>query len=288
MIVVTGATGNLGSRVIKELLERTAPERIVATTRDPARAAALVQAGVEVRHGDFAAPDSLAAAFAGADQVLIVSSDAERFGGDAVAHHRSAIGAARAAGARRILYTSHMGASATSAFVPMHTHAATEVILREAGIAWTALRNGFYAETVPSLIVRDAASTGLLSAPADGPVAWTTRDDLAAAAAAILTDEGRFDGPTPPLTASEAPTLDDAAAMLSELHGRCVVRQVAADDAFEADLAFQGMPKPVVAITLGMYRAARAGEFAAVSPALGDLIGREPQSLRDVLAPPSR
>ncbi|MBP1179325.1 SDR family oxidoreductase [Methylobacterium sp. PvR107] len=284
MIVVTGATGELGRRIVERLLKRMPAAGIVATTRDPGKADTLARAGVEVRRGDFSEPDTLQAAFSGARQLLIVSSSAERVGQDAVAQHRAAIEAARTAGAQRIVYTSHMAASLTSCFRPMHTHARTEAILREAGTAWTALRNGFYAETVPTLMVGDALSTGVLAAPADGKVAWTTRDDLAAAAAAILVDEGRFDGPTPPLTGSEALDLADVASLLSNIHGRPIRREVITDEALMARMQVGRAPAAVIEITLGLYRAARIGEFAATHPTLATLVGSPPRTLGATLA----
>lgn len=284
MIVVTGATGQLGRRIVEQLLRRVPPERIGASTRDPSKADALAQAGVSVRHGDFSKPDTLRAAFAGATQVLIVSSDAERLGQDAVAQHRAAIDAARAAGARRIVYTSHMGANPSSRFRPMHTHARTEAALRDAGVPWTALRNGFYAETVPAMMIGNAVSTGVLAAPADGNIAWTTHDDLAAAAAAVLIEEGRFDGPTPPLTGPEALDLADVAALLSGIHGRPIERQVIADDALISRMQAGGVLPTVIEITLGLYQAARAGEFAAIDPTLTALLGRAPSALSTALA----
>lgn len=283
MIIVTGATGKLGSRIVEELLGDLPADRIGVSVRDPGKADALAQRGVRVRRGDFAAPDSLASAFEGATQVLIVSSNARASGGDATAQHRIAIDAACAAGARRIVYTSHMGAGASSAFPPMHDHAATEAMLGGAGVAWTALRNGFYAGAVP-MMVGDAASSGVLAAPQDGKVSWTTHGDLAAAAAAVLADEGRFDGPTPPLTASEALDLDDIAALLAELHGGPVRRRIVSDEDQAAAMADRGVPPGAVAMTLGLYRAARAGEFAAVDPTLAALLGRAPTALREVLA----
>lgn len=283
MLVVTGATGKLGSRIVEQLLERLPADRIGASARDPGKAHALAQRGVRVRHGDFARPDTLASAFEGASQILIVSSNAAATGGDPLAQHRAAIDAARAAGARRVVYTSHMGASAASAFPPMHSHAATEEMLRGSGVAWTALRNGFYASTLPTMI-GDAAASGVLNAPADGKVSWTAHADLAAAAAAILVEEGRFDGPTPPLTAAEALDLDDVAAILAELHGRPIARRVVPDEEQSARMAERGMPAAAIGIGLAMYRAARAGEFAAVDPALAALLGHAPMSVRDVLA----
>ena len=284
MIVVTGGTGRLGRRIVERLIERVPVASIGASVRDPAKAAGLAALGVRVRQGDFAQPDSLAGAFEGAEQVLLVSSNARASGGDPLAQHRAAIAAARTAGVRQIVYTSHMGAGASSAFPPMHDHAATEGMLRESGLSWTALRNGFYASTVP-MLVGDAADTGMLATPADGKVAWTAHDDLAAAAAAVLAEPGRFDGPTPPLAAQQALDLADVAAILSGLCGRLIERRVIAEDEHRNRLARAGLPPGAIATTLGLLRAARAGEFAAVDPTLARLIGRSPKPLRNVFAP---
>lgn len=281
MIVVTGATGRLGRKIVERLLERVPAAEVGASARDPSKAADLAARGVRVRHGDFANPDGLADAFEGAAQLLLVSSNARATGGDTLAQHGAAIDAAKTAGVRRIVYTSHMGAGSGSAFPPMHDHAATEDMLRQSGVPWTALRNGFYASTVP-MLVGDAADTGVLAAPADGKVAWTTHDDLAAAAAAVLVDPGRFEGPTPPLTAAQAHDLADVAALLSDLHGRTVERRVIDEDAQRDRLTRAGLPPGAIATTLSLFRAARAGEFAATGPALATLIGRESQPLRSV------
>lgn len=287
MIIVTGASGRLGQRILSCLLQKLPAAQLAATTRDPARLTALTQQGVQLRRADFAEPDTLRAAFEGATQLLLVSSNAAARGQDSVAQHRAAITAARAAGVQRIVYTSHMGASATSAFPPMKTHAATEQLLQESGMAWTALRNGFYASTL-TMIGGDAANTGVLAAPHDGPVAWTAHDDLAAAAAAILVDApGRFNGPTPPLTAAAALDLAQIAALLSVLHGRPVQHRPVPDDEHARRLAERGLPPAVIDITMGMYRAARQREFAAVDPTLATLIGRAPIPAVDVLAAPA-
>jgi NAD(P)H dehydrogenase (quinone) len=271
MIIVTGATGQLGSQIVASLLERVPPEQVGVSVRDPGRAAQLAARGVRVRRGDFADPGSLADAFEGAAQVLVVS--ANETGGTAVAAHAAAIDAARATGAERVLYTSHQAARADSLFAPMPDHAAAERHLAVAGLPFTSLRNGFYATTVPFLLGQ-ALTTGEIVAPADGPVSWTTHADLAEAAAVILADPGRFDGPTPPLTAPDALDLADVADVLSKLTGRTIRRTVADDDEWAAGLAAHGVPQAQAAMMLGLFRAARRGEFAAVSPALGELLGR--------------
>lgn len=283
MIVVTGATGKLGRQIVEQLLERFPADQVAASTRDAGKADDLARRGVSVRRGDYDEPSSLASAFEGATQVLLVSSNAAASGGDPLAQHRAAIDAASSAGVRRIVYTSHMGASASSAFAPMHTHAATEDMLRQAGIAWTALRNGFYASTVP-MMVGDAAPSGVLTAPEDGKVSWAARADLAAAAAAILAQEGRFDGPTPPLTATQTLDLADIATILAELHDRPVERRMIPDEEQVDRLAHRGVPPGAIDIMLGIYRAARAGEFEATDPMLGMLIGRAPMTVRDMLS----
>jgi len=135
MFIVTGATGHLGRAIVETLVHRVPANQVGASVRDPEKAADLEALGVRVRHGDFDDPDSLRHAFEGAAQVLIVSSNARASGGDPLAQHRSAIKAARAVGAGRIVYTSHMAASATSAFPPMLDHAATEDMLRRSGLA---------------------------------------------------------------------------------------------------------------------------------------------------------
>ena len=284
MIVLTGATGKLGSRIVDQLLERLPATEVGVSVRDPEKAQALSARGVRVRRGDFDEPETFETAFEGATQVLIVSASAT--GDDAVAHHTSAIDAAVAAGARRVLYTSHQAAAANSLFAPMPDHAATTDYLATIGIPFTSLRHGFYASTVP-LLVRGVLETGELRAPADGPVSWTTHDDLAEADAIILAGgtlaDGTLDGVTPPLTASHAYDLDDVAGMLSRISGRSIRRIVQDDEEWVHSLVGRGVPEPQVRMLLGMFQAARKGEFDVTDPALEQLLGRPPQSLHTVL-----
>ena len=281
MIVVTGATGQLGRAVMEGLLTRLPADRIVASVRDPAKAAAFAERGVDVRAGDFAEPDGLAAAFSGATQVLVVSVD--KLGEQALRMPRAAIEAARAAGARRVLYTSHMGARADSPFAPASDHAATEAFLAAGSGAFTSLRHGFYAESALHLI-GPGLQAGEIRAPEDGPVSWTARADLAEADAILLAEEGRLDGITPPLTAPEAFTMADLAAAASELTGREIKRVIVSDDEWRETKVAQGVPAPMAEMLLGAYRAARRGDFAAVDPTLETLLGRRPRTMRDELA----
>jgi uncharacterized protein YbjT (DUF2867 family) len=280
MIIITGATGQLGSRIVASLLDRVPAQEVGVSVRDPERAAGLAARGIRVRHGDFTDPGALARAFEGAKQVLIIS--ANETGGTAVAGHTAAVDAALAAGAGRILYTSHQGASAGSLFAPMPDHAATERHLAATGAPFTTLRNGFYASTIPHLLGR-ALETGELIAPADGPVSWTAHADLAEAAAVILAGQARFDGPTPPLTAPDALDLEDIAGILTKLTGRTIRRVVAEDGEWTAGLTAHGVPEAQATMLLGLFQASRHGEFAATGPVLGNLIGRPATPVSSVL-----
>lgn len=280
MYVITGATGQLGSRIVERLLERVPAEVVAVSVRDVTAAAGLAARGVRVRPGDFTDPASLAHAFEGAQKVLVVSAAIR--GAGAVAANRTAIDAAHTAGAERILYTSHQAASKDSLFPAQLTHAETEQHLTGLGVPFTSLRNGFYASTL-SFQLAGALQSGQLVAPADGPVSWTAHDDLAEAAALALVGEERLDGITPPLTAPEALDLGAVAALLSDITGRTIRRVVVEDDAWRATATAAGMPPAAADFTLGMYRAARRGEFAATDPTLEAVIGHRPRSTRSVL-----
>ena len=204
MVVVTGATGALNGATVDHLLERLPADEIAVAVRDTAKARRFADRGIEVRHGDYADPASLPAAFAGADQLLLVSSNDPE--ADAVALHRNAIEAAVAAGVGRILYTSHQGAAPDTPFGPGRDDAATEQLLADSGVPWTSLRNGFYAHSLAWLL-GPWRETGRITVPADGPVSWTAREDAAEAAAVILASKADYDGPVT-LTAKAAPTFN--------------------------------------------------------------------------------
>lgn len=256
-------------------------DQIGVSARDPDGARGLQERGVRVRRGDFADAPSLTSAFEGVSQILLVSAGGT--GGATVSLHRTAIDAAVAAGAERILYTSHMGADPSSPFAPMPDHAATEEILRDCGVAFTSLRNGFHASTVAMLLGR-AVESGELAVPEDGPVAWTTHADLAEGAVAALVDGG-LDGSTPALTASESVDMVGVAAIASELSGRPIERVVVSDADYRASLLATGAPAAAADLLVGLFAAARRGDFAATDPILARLLGRTPTSLRNVLKP---
>lgn len=280
MIIVTGAAGALNGSTVDHLLERVPPSEVVVVARDVARAQRFADLGVEVRRGDYADPASLPAAYDGADQLLLVSSNDPA--GDHVALHGAAIEAAVSVGVGRILYTSHQAAAPDNPFRPGATHFATEQLLAASGVPWTSLRNGFYAHSLQWL-AGPWRETGVIAVPGDGPVSWTAREDAAEAAAAILLSDGAHDGPRT-LTAAEAPTFAALAETASALAGRTVTLRVLEVDEWLAAQAAAGVAEPMSRFQLGFYEGARDGFFAGTDPLLGELLGREPRTAREVLA----
>ncbi|MBE9372918.1 NAD(P)H-binding protein [Saccharopolyspora sp. HNM0983] len=279
MIVVTGATGGLGSATVENLLTRVPADRIGVSVREVAGAQHFADRGVRVRQGSYEDPAALRDAFAGADQVLLVSGNDPA--ADLVGLHRNAIEAAVAAGAQRIVYTSQQGAVPGNPYRPSEFHIATETVLAESGVAWTALRNGAYGPL--DQVLGPWQQTGEIARPQDGPVPYTDRADVAEATAIILAGDRSFEGPIT-LSAPTAVTFDDLAAIASDLTGRTIERTVLDDEQWVADQITAGVPEQAARLMLSWYEASRAGYFAAADPLLAELLGREPRSAADRLA----
>ena len=280
MIVVTGATGQIGRQIVEGLLRKMPGARLGVSVRDPEKARDFEQRGVRVCRGDFTDASSLAEAFDGAEQVLIVSGTT--LGEEGVRQHGRAIQAAKDAGAKRILYTSHQGANASSAVAFARDHAATEGLLQSSRVPFVSLRNGFYAESALYQLgaMKD---TGQLALPQDGPVSWTARADLAEAAVAALLDMSLFDGFTPPLTALEAIDFEDIARLASEILERDVTRIVVSEEEYRKVQLARGYPERMVDLLASLFAATRALEFDVVDPTLERILGHKPVAMRETL-----
>lgn len=277
-VAVTGASGQLGRRVADLLLEQLDPSQVVLLTRTPGALAAYADRGAVVRPADFDEPGALVDAFAGADRALLISAvDFER----RVEQHRAAIGAAKAAGVQHVVYTSipEPGDNPSAA---SPSHYATETAARESGLVWTFLRNNLYADfQVP--VVAAAIDTGqLVTSAGDGRVAYVSRDDCAAAAAAVLVQDGH-ESKAYDVTGPEAVGAAELAALAAELGGRAVEVVPVDDDAVVAGMVAGGVPEAVAHIRLSFVVAAREGFLDAVSGAVQELTGRSPASVREVV-----
>jgi NAD(P)H dehydrogenase (quinone) len=281
--VITGASGHLGRRVAEILLDDHGadPAGLVLVTRSAGRLADLAAKGAQVRHGDFDDPATLESAFAGAEKVLVVSTDRV---GTRVPGHRAAIDAAVASGARSIAYTSGINPSDSNPIAVMWEHRQSEDHLRATGAGWTILRNSVYAEILLGGAQAALASGSHVTNEGDGRVGYVAREDCAAVAAAVLATDGH-EGMIYDVTGGESLSASDVAALYGELGGRPVEVVQVDDAAYAAGLVeHAGMPQPVAETYASFGTGARRGYGAPVSDAVLRLTGRPPTPVRDVLA----
>jgi NAD(P)H dehydrogenase (quinone) len=278
-VAVTGASGHLGRKVADLVLDRLDAADVVLLTRTPEALGAYAERGAVVRHADFDEPASLAEAFAGVERALLISAlDLER----RIGQHTAAIDAARAAGVRHMLYTSISGADDGNPAAAAPSHHATEQALRDSGFAWTLLRNNLYAEYQVPVVEQAIASGQLVTSAGDGRVAYVSRDDCAAAAAAVLVQEGH-ERQAYDITGPEAIGPQELAALATELGGLPVEVVAVDDEALIAGMVAGGLPEPAARTLTSFAVAAREGFLGRVSNAVEQLTGRPPRSLRDVV-----
>jgi NAD(P)H dehydrogenase (quinone) len=273
VIAVTGATGEVGSRVAWRLAELGAIQRLVV--RDPARAPDI--AGAEVRRASsYGAAEEMRAALNGADTVFLIPAAESA---DRVEQHITAVDAAVAAGARRIVYLSFVAAAPDSTFTLGRHHWATEERVRASGVPFTFLRMNLYMDFLPRMI----SAKGVIAGPAgQGRLAAVLRDDVADAAAAVLTGDGH-ESRTYDLTGPEALTFTEIAERVSRATGRAVsFHDETLEEAYASRQGY-GAPDWEVEGWVTSYTQVAAGDVEAVSEDVELLAGHPPVSLEDYL-----
>ena len=277
-IVITGASGQLGRLTAELVLARVPASEVTLATRRPEALSDFVGRGARVRQADFDHPETLAEAFAGGDRLLLISADAV---GRRVAQHRAAIEAAREAGVHHVAYTSYLNPVEENPAVITPDHRDTEEALRGSGLAWTALRNAFYAEYQVPAGAQAIATGRLVHNNGEGKTAYVSREDCAAAAAAVLTTDGH-EGRAYDIAGPEPLSQSDVAALLSEVSGHPVEAVAVDDDTFVEGLTAAGLPEPAARAISTYGRAIREGYIEGTSDAVENLTGRAPRSLREV------
>jgi len=278
MIVVTGASGQLGRLVIEALLASVPAGQIVAAVRDPAKAADLAARGVQVRQADYSAPALLDAAFQGADKLLLVSSSEV---GQRVAQHRNVIDAAKRAGVGLVAYTSILHAD-TSPMDLAVEHRETEVMLKASGLPHVLLRNGWYTENYTAGVANTVRYGVLAGCAGEGRIASAARADYAAAAAVVLATEGHA-GKVYELAGDEAYTLTELAAEISRQAGKPIPYQDMSEAQYKEMLAGAGLPEWLATLLSRSDAGAAAGGLFDASGQLSGLLGRPTTPLADVV-----
>lgn len=284
MILVTGASGQLGQRIVRHLLARqpqTGSHRLAVSVRDPSRVAHLAEKDIEVRTGNFDDPRQLEQTFAGVDRLVMVSTDGPR--AVRIAQHRNAITAARHAGVGHILYTSFLDVDPASPSEFARVHADTEAALADSGMRCTILRNGLYADFLP-MTFAGALQTGVLELPAgQGRVSYISRNDLAEAIAAAALAP-RLEKAVYQLTGQTAHDYADLAARVARATNVRLQYHAISEDEYARGLQAQGVPAWFAQALANMYTAAAQDRFARCTNDVAALLGHPPRSIDCLIA----
>jgi NAD(P)H dehydrogenase (quinone) len=279
MIVVTGATGQLGRLVLDHLLRRVPATELVAAVRDPGKAADLASRGVGVRRADYADRDSLDSAFAGAHKVLLVSSSAV---GQRVTQHMAVIDAAKQAGVQQLAYTSVLAADTTKLALAAE-HKATESLIRASGIPFTLLRNGWYTENYATPAERGLKTGAFVGSAGGGRLGAVPRNDYAQAAAEVLTGDGHL-GKVYELAGDDVWSYAEFAAELTRQSHKTVTYKDLTPEEHLAALVAGGVPAAFAGMLVDSDRGIADGELASDSGHLRALLGRPTTSLAEAVA----
>lgn len=270
-IAVTGASGDLGGRVARELATRGVEQRLIV--RDVARAPQLP--GADVAVAEYEDSETMAKALEGMGTLFLVSGHE---GPERVSLHRKAIEGARLAGVERIVYTSFMSAAPNATFPYARDHSATELAIREAGISLTSMRNSLYADVAPQFVGAD----GVIRAPAGhGRLAWVARADVARLAAVLLVEPGH-EGQIYDVSGPHAIDLHETARILTKATRRAITYHAETPD--EARASRAGNPDWLVEGWIGSYLMLDTGEGSVTSHTIEQLTGRRPMTLSEFLA----
>ncbi len=278
MILVTGATGHFGKAAIRFLLQKNIPANtIAALVRDEAKAADLKEKGIVIRKGDYDDYASLVAAFTGVDKMLLVSASdiASRS-----IQQANAVKAAKEAGVKYILYTSFERKNETAgspiAFVAK-AHIETEQNIKASGIAYTFFRNNLYTDFIPVFIGEKVRDTGIFWPAGDGKAAFGVREDMAEAAANVLTSEGH-EGKEYIIANTENISFAEVAAVISRITGKTISYTSPSPAEYKSVLSVAGVPELYIDLFAAFAEAIKQGEFESSHTDLEKLLGRKPQS----------
>lgn len=275
---VTGASGQLGSLIVRALLDlHLSPFDVIALARDTTKVDNLAALGVRTRQADYNQPETLATALEGVDHLVLVSSSEV---GQRATQHAAVIAAAEAAGVKRIVYTSLLKADATSnGLAPEHL--ATEQRLAESPIETVALRNSWYIENYTGQIPSYLERGSIVGATGDALISAATRADYAEAAAAAVT--AQTVKPVYEL-AGPAFTLTELAAVVTETTGTPVAHVNVSVEELAAGMVAAGLDQGTAGFWASIDASIAAGDLYTESTDLEDLIGRQPTALAAAVA----
>ncbi|HET9552086.1 MAG TPA: SDR family oxidoreductase [Anaeromyxobacteraceae bacterium] len=278
MIVVTGATGKLGRLVVEGLLQKVPARELAVAVRTPDKAKDLASRGVAVRQADYSKPETLAAALAGAEKVLLVSSSEV---GQRLPQHLAVIAAAKKAGVKLLVYTSILRADRSKLGLAAE-HKATEEAIRASGLPFVLLRNGWYIENYTENLAPALQHGALVGSAGNGRIAAATRADYAAAAVAALTEPGHA-GRVYELAGDQPFSMAELAAEVSRQLGRPIAYKDLPPNDYRGVLLGAGLPPPYADLLVDSDLGIVKGELDDSTGDLRRLIGRPTTPLADAV-----
>ncbi|TYS17005.1 SDR family oxidoreductase [Rossellomorea vietnamensis] len=277
-LLVTGATGKLGSKVMEFLLKTVPADQLAVSVRDPEKAESLRSQGVDVRQGDFDHPETLDTAFTGIDRLLIISADGDN--DTRIRQHSNAVKAAEHAGVKFIAYTSIANAT-NSENLMAPPHVATEAAIKETGIPYSFLRNNWYLENEAGSIEAVLAGAPWVTSAGSGKTGWALQQDYAEAAAAVLAGEGHEN--TVYELSGPLHTLEELVSALGDVLGKDVHIEQVTDEKYAEIMKGLGLPDFVLPIVVGIQESIRNGSLAVESSDFEKVLGHPVTPLNEGL-----
>lgn len=274
MIVITGATGQLGRLVISALLKKIPANQVVAAVRNTEKAQDLAALGVTVRFADYNQPASWDVALQGAEKVLLISSSEI---GQRAPQHQAVIDAASRAKVKQLVYTSILRAP-TSTLRLAAEHQVTEAAILDSGLPYTILRNGWYTENYAMAATTAASQGAVYGCAGDGRISSASRKDYAEAAAEVLTNEHHINK-VYELAGDNAFTMTEFSATLERLHGKPIKYVNLSEEAYKNALVGVGLPEPFAALLADADTGIASGQLFEDGRQLSRLIGRPTETL---------
>ncbi len=282
-ILVTGATGKLGSKVVEALLKTVPAEQIAVSVRNPEKAEALKARGIEVRQGDYEKPETLDAAFSGIDRLLIISSSEVRLGGDEIRkrQHINAVEAAARAKVKFIAFTSAPKASDSDFFLA-DVYKTTEEAILKTGIPYSFLRNNWYLENEIASIKGSMDGAPWITTTGEGKVGWALQQDFAEAAATVLASEGHEN--TIYELSGKLMTHKELVSVLEEVLGKEIQFHQVEDEAYSEMMKDAGVPESFLPMLINIPKGIREGGLEVVSKDFEKILGRPSIPMREALS----
>jgi NAD(P)H dehydrogenase (quinone) len=277
-LLVTGATGKLGSKIVEILLETIPASQIAVSVRNPEKAEGLRAKGVEVRHGDFNQPETLDSAFAGVDRLLIISADGDNE--TRIRQHTNAVSAAQRAGVKFIAYTSIANATESKNLMAP-PHVATEEAIINTGIPYSFLRNNWYLENEIGSIQGALAGAPWVTSAGEGKVGWALQQDYAEAAAKVLANDSHEN--TVYELSGPLLTQEELVKALGEVIGKEIPVQQVNDETYADIMKGLGLPDFVIPIVVGIQESIRNGSLAIENSDFEKVLGRPVIPVKEAL-----